>query len=301
MRLAVNRVSLSVLQGELFGLLGPNGAGKTTLIKMLSTLILPTSGTARVNGYALNCDTAIKSTIGLVTSDERSFYWRLTGRQNLEFFASLHGLFADKNKDRINEVLEIFDLSAYADERFLTYSTGIRQRLSIARALINQPKILFLDEPTKGLDPDATHKLHQLIRQRLTNQLGLTVFLTTHNLTEAQALCDRIAIMHQGTMRACGTITELRSSLQAGRRYILHVNRLTPESATALTQFDPDINIQTPDPGHTSRITPIENDHPAILRLPTDTHPARLNLTIDWLRKHQVEIGSAEQENLLWK
>ena len=210
---AVDGVNLSVRAGELFGLLGPNGAGKTTLIKMLCTLVLPTSGSAQINGFNLNQDTAIKASIGLVTSDERSFYWRLTGRQNLEFFATLHHIPQNQIPARVDEVLEKVGVGPIADKRFLTYSNGIRQRLSIARALLNRPRILFLDEPTKGLDPIATDRLHHLIRKQLVDEQGITVFLTTHDLEEAKNLCDRLAVMNQGQILACGTLAELETNL----------------------------------------------------------------------------------------
>ncbi len=207
---AVNQVSLAIPEGEIFGLLGPNGAGKTTLVKMLSTLITPTSGSALVNGYRLSQERHIKASLGLVTSDERSFYWRLSGLENLKFFAALHGMPKANVPERVDEVLALVGLTEKARQPFRTYSTGMRQRLSIARALLHQPKILFLDEPTKGLDPSVTRQLHALIREKLTQQEGITVFLTTHRLDEAETLCDRIAVMNKGKILACGTLGELR-------------------------------------------------------------------------------------------
>ncbi|MFQ5813888.1 MAG: ABC transporter ATP-binding protein [Anaerolineae bacterium] len=224
---AVDNVNLTVGRGELFGLLGPNGAGKTTLIKLLCTLIVPTSGTARVNGYDLQQEEAIKASVGLVSGDERSFYWRLSGRRNLEFFASLHGLPARQRQRRVEDVLELMELREIADERFQTYSTGMRQRLSLARGLLSNPEILFLDEPTKSLDPIATRHLRDFIKDRLVGERGVTVFLTTHRLEEAEQLCQRIAIMDQGRIRACGTISELRRILRKGERYSLRISGLS--------------------------------------------------------------------------
>ena len=212
---ALNAVNLAVQPGELFGLLGPNGAGKTTLIKLLCTLIAPTSGEALVNGYPLNREYDVKSSVGLMTSDDRSFYWRLTGRQNLEFFAHLHHIPEEKIRLRVEETLEIADLGSYADRRFNTYSSGMRQRLAIARAILHKPSILFLDEPTRGLDPETTVRLHDLIRKDLVERNGATVFLTTHDLVEAEILCDRVALMKQGHIIAVGTIPELRSETKA--------------------------------------------------------------------------------------
>lgn len=252
---AVKSVNLSVREGELFGLLGPNGAGKTTLIKMLTTLIQPTSGSAQVNGYDLSQEKAIKSTIGLSTSDERSFFGRLSGQQNLEFFSSLYGLPPQEIRQRVQVVLEQVGLMAQANQGFQTYSTGMKQRLSIARALLNRPRVLFLDEPSKGLDPLATRQLHDLILQ-LSRQ-GITIFLTTHHLEEAQALCQRIAILHQGHILACGTLAELRqhavfstafdSSGKPGLsgHYLIQVHHLTPSASAQLRQEIPGLDIHT--------------------------------------------------------
>ncbi len=212
---AVNQVSLAIPQGEIFGLLGPNGAGKTTLVKMLSTLVTPTSGTALINGYTLKHERLIKASIGLVTSDERSFYWRLSGIENLQFFAALHGIPKGKIPERINQVLALVELTEKAKQPFKNYSTGMRQRLSIARSLLHRPQILFLDEPTKGLDPTATRRLHTLIRDTLAQQEGITVLITTHRLAEAETLCDRIAIMNKGRILALGTMPQLRDNFEA--------------------------------------------------------------------------------------
>ncbi|MBS1250919.1 MAG: ABC transporter ATP-binding protein NatA [Chloroflexi bacterium] len=208
---AVNQVSLAIPEGEIFGLVGPNGAGKTTLVKMLSTLVTPTSGSAVVNGYLLSQERSIKASLGLVTSDERSFYWRLSGRENLRFFAALHGMPRANISQRVDETLTLVELTEKARRPFRTYSTGMRQRLSIARSLLHRPQLLFLDEPTKGLDPSVTRRLHELIRNTLTQQEGITVFLTTHRLDEAETLCDRVAIMNKGQIAACGTLEQLQA------------------------------------------------------------------------------------------
>lgn len=208
---AVDRVSIHVQKGEIFGLLGPNGAGKTTLVKILCTLISPTSGEAWIDGTALQDGQHLKAFLGLVTSDERSFYWRLSGEENLRFFAALHGIPGEDISGRVADVLEIVDLEEKGGDPFRTYSTGMRQRLSIARALLHYPRVLFLDEPTKGLDPTAARKLHRLIRDQLTEREGMTVFLTTHQLEEAERLCDRLAIMKNGKILEVGTPGELKS------------------------------------------------------------------------------------------
>ena len=258
-QVAVDGVDLRVRRGELFGLVGPNGAGKTTLIKMLCTLIQPTSGSARINNLSLSRDTEIKASIGLVTSDERSFYWRLTGRQNLEFFAHLHNIPNDEISSRVEEALQQVSLEEVADRPFMTYATGMRQRLSIARALLSRPRILFLDEPTKGLDPEATQRLHALLRDKLVDEQGITVFVTTHDMGEAESLCDRIAVMSHGRICACGSIDELRERVgktdQASLRELYpELIKLTHnESAQATEEYpnsDPPIPARQRRPGY---------------------------------------------------
>lgn len=302
-RPALDRVDLHVREGELFGLLGPNGAGKTTLVKILSTLIQPTSGNARVNGYDLQQDTAIKATIGLVTSDERSFYWRLSGRQNLEFFARLQGIPANQVKERVATVLEKVELEAEADQRFLVYSTGMRQRLSIARALLKEPRLLFLDEPTKGLDPLVTRHLRYLIRDELVDRQGITVLLTTHDLEEAEILCDRIAIMHLGRLRAVGSMNELRRELHLDGRTSIQVSHL-PDSARELLQSQlPQTQIHypaetPPDETRADRFTAIQIELPNLAGSAQtgNTHTPQaqpsdpLNTAIDLLRSQGVSI-----------
>jgi ABC-2 type transport system ATP-binding protein len=206
---AVKDVNLTVRRGEIFGLLGPNGAGKTTLTKMLCTLILPSNGSATICGYDLaRQGNKVKSCIALISSEERSFYWRLSGRRNLDFFASLFGLSREQSQRRIVEVLEIVGMTEAADRRFQEYSTGMKQRMALARGLLSDPEIFFMDEPTKGLDPVAVRDLHIFIRDRLTAD-GKTVVLATHHLAEAEEVCDRVGIMYGGRMKASGTVEEL--------------------------------------------------------------------------------------------
>jgi ABC-2 type transport system ATP-binding protein len=157
----------------------------------------------------------VKGSVGHVTGDERSFYWRLTGRQNLEFFAAFQGLNADATANRIDELTEQLGLDAL-DRRFGLYSTGMRQRLAIARALLRRPTILLLDEPTRSLDPLASGRFHRLLRGTLVNELACTVLLSTHNLDEAQAVCDRIGLLHHGRLLRCLTVSELTRGAGAG-------------------------------------------------------------------------------------
>ena len=219
----VDDVSLQVAQGECFGLLGINGAGKTTLTKMLATLIVPTGGTAVINGYRLTAGAEIRASVGLVVTDERSFYWRLTALQNLRFFAALHGLHGQAAEQRIAQVLADVALEDVADRPFRFFSSGMKQRLAIARALLHRPRLLFLDEPSRSLDPTATIQLHKLV-QRLNHE-GLTIFLITHDLIEAEILCQRLAIMHEGRVHAAGTPAALRQQVQAQTTYHLSLSQ----------------------------------------------------------------------------
>ncbi|MGB7629658.1 MAG: ABC transporter ATP-binding protein, partial [Candidatus Deferrimicrobium sp.] len=213
---AVDNVSFGLEEGEVFGLLGPNGAGKTTLINLLCTLLIPTSGTARLGDIDVVRDPAgIRKLVGLVTSNERSFYWRLTGLQNLRFFSDLYRVPIPGLGEWISELLEALDVSAYADRRFDSYSTGIRQRFAFARALLHRPRIIFMDEPTKGLDPVAAVDLVRLIGERILRMWGPTIIITSHNLVEIERLCGRVAIMDGGKLLKCGSIEMLRKSFSA--------------------------------------------------------------------------------------
>lgn len=223
---AVADITLQIEAGELFGLLGPNGAGKTTLIKLLATLLLPTSGTAKVDGHDLSETQQIRALIGLAVADERSFFWRITVRQNLEFFAALYGLHGRSANHRVGELLAQMDLQAQAEKPFSHLSSGQRQRLAIARSLLHRPKVLFLDEPTRSLDPVAAANLHTLLRA-LISQEKVTIFLITHDLAEAEVLCDRVAILRGGQIQAIGRPLTLRRSLALPITYDLHLGEVS--------------------------------------------------------------------------
>src|SRR6266436_9102753 len=191
---AVRGISFSVEQGELFGLLGPNGAGKTTTIKMLITLLLPTSGEARVLGYNVVDDArVVRKRIGYVFGGERGLYERLSGLDNLKYFAELYGVSGNRQRERIDEVLELVGLKGREQERVEGYSRGMRQRLHIARGILHDPEVVFLDEPTIGVDPVGARDLRQTIADLVTT--GKTVLLTTHYMFEADQLCHRIAVI----------------------------------------------------------------------------------------------------------
>jgi ABC-2 type transport system ATP-binding protein len=272
---AVSNINLTVPQGELFGLLGPNGAGKTTLTKMLCTLVLPTSGAAAVGGFDLADAGAIRAAVGLVVSDERSFYWRISARRNLTFFAALHGLFGREAAVRVEAVLAAVDLQEAADRQFRTFSSGMRQRLAIARSLLHRPSILFLDEPSRSLDPTATRHLHEMLRRLMAGQ-RLTVFLITHDLAEAEALCDRVALMHAGQIQAVGRPADLRRQLKPQRRYLL---KTAPFSA------------QTILPGLRAILPAIEVDETAAeIAFWAGEKDGVITAVLDHLRAHQITI-----------
>ena len=214
---ALKQVNLKIKKGEIFCLVGPNGAGKTTLIKVLATFILPDEGSALVNGYdVLKDEKLVKQNIGLVSSEERSFYWRLSGRQNLKFFASLYGLKSKEAKLKIEELSQLLEIEDRLDEMFQKYSTGMKQRLGIARSLLNDAKVLLMDEPTKSLDPLSAINLRAFIKQKLVGEQGKTVIFTTHNLSEAENFSHRLAIIDQGRIKACGSLKQLKPAVPQG-------------------------------------------------------------------------------------
>ena len=217
---AVRGVSFSVEEGELFGLLGPNGAGKTTTIKMLITLLIPTSGSANVLGFDVVEDAqSVRERIGYVFGGDRGLYERLSGLDNLRYFAELYGVPAREQKARIGHLLELVGLTGREKERVEGYSRGMRQRLHIARGLIHDPPVVFLDEPTIGVDPVGARALRQLMSSLIES--GKTVLLTTHYMFEADALCDRIAVIARGQIIGEGTPQDLKS--QVSDRAVLEI------------------------------------------------------------------------------
>src|SRR2546421_9150287 len=198
---ALDRVSLAIPVGEVHGLLGPNGAGKTTLVKILSTVLLPTSGRATVLGHDVVADArAVRPQIGIVFGGERGLYWRLTGRQNLEYWGALYNLTRKQIRERTEMLLDLVGLAERADERVETYSRGMKQRLHLARGLIGEARVLFLDEPTTWMIPLAAREFRALIAE-LRGE-GRTILLATHDMAEAEALCDRVTLIDRGAILA---------------------------------------------------------------------------------------------------
>lgn len=213
---SVDHVNLTISGGEVYGLLGPNGAGKSTTIRMIATLLEPTSGQVLVCGLdAATHQREIRAQLGVALGGERSIYWKLTARQNLEYFAALHGRSRRKSRARIVEVLGQMGLEDRADDHIETWSTGMRQRLVLARALLGRPSVLLLDEPSSGLDPRASQVMHEHIL-RLKNA-GHTILLTTHDMAEADFLSDRLGIIADGKLAGEGTSAELKRSVGASQ------------------------------------------------------------------------------------
>src|SRR5919108_4906582 len=227
---AVRGISFSVEKGELFGLLGPNGAGKTTTIKMLITLLIPTSGTATVLGFdVVKQAREVRKRIGYVFGGERGVYERLSGWDNLRYFAELYGVPPREQTKRIESLLELVGLKGREQERTEGYSRGMKQRLHVARGLLHDPPVVFLDEPTIGLDPVGARELRATIAQLV--DAGKTVLLTTHYMFEADALCDRIAVINKGEIVAHGTPLELKRGVAEGTVVEVEVFGL-PEGTT---------------------------------------------------------------------
>ncbi len=208
---ALRDVSFEVETGEIFGLIGRNGAGKTTLTKIVATLVQPTTGSVSVHGHdSVEQDELVRREIGLSTAEERSFYWRLTAEQNLMFFARLHGLSDARAKQRIRDLFAKLELEEVRKRRFGELSTGNKQRLAVARAMLSSPPVLLLDEPTRSLDPLAAARMRELIRSLSGEDPPVTVLLTSHNLAEVETLCARVAIISRGSIRALDTPRNLR-------------------------------------------------------------------------------------------
>ena len=227
---ALKGISFEVKRGEIFGLLGPNGAGKTTTIKILTTLLAPSSGTAKILGYnAFGNEKNIRSKINFVFGGERSLYWRLSAEDNLKYFADLYLIPRKHQAELIESLLKKVKLYEVKNRKVESYSKGMKQRLQIARALLNQPEVLFLDEPTIGLDPVGARDLRDIIRQISTD--GTTVLLTTHYMQEAEELCDRIAMIRGGELVALNSVDGLKAMIDQATKL-----RVSSERFTSLEQ-----------------------------------------------------------------
>jgi ABC-2 type transport system ATP-binding protein len=211
---ALRGVNLRINEGEVFGLLGPNGAGKTTLIKILCTLVIHDEGEVRVMNFDVRKEPArVLKTLQAILPESRGFDWRLTGRQNLGFYSLLYGIKEIEARKRINSLLEITGLKERADDGYQRYSTGMQRKLLLCRALLRNTPILLFDEPTVGLDPASAAEFRSLLRDKLCNGEGKTILISTHNLNEAENICDRIAILNRGKILACDTLKNIQNQV----------------------------------------------------------------------------------------
>jgi ABC-2 type transport system ATP-binding protein len=211
---------------------------------MLCTALLPSAGSARVAGHdVVHAAQRVREAIGLVSGEERSFYWRLTGRQNLEFFAALYHVPPAVARRRIAMLLEGVGLAEAADRPFRTYSSGMRQKLAIARGLLNQPQVLFMDEPTRSLDPISAQSVRRFVADYIIGELGSTVILATHSMAEAEELCDRMALIRSGRIVAQGPIEQLRQTLHYGIRRVLKLQHMPPELPDTLRRLPGVISV----------------------------------------------------------
>ena len=236
---AVDHVSFDVKKSEIFGLLGPNGAGKTTIIRMLSTLSRPTEGTARIGGYDIvKHDNKVRQLIGLV-SEKMIMYDRLTAKENLRFFGKLYNIPKKTLKLRIDELLKLVQLTKWKNSKVGTFSTGMRQRMNVIRALLNMPKVLFLDEPTLGLDPQSTVEVREFIK-KINKENKTTIILTTHMMNEADRLCDCIGIIDNGKISTLDTSTNLKKLVSGDDATVLNLEipNLTKKMVTSMQSLE---------------------------------------------------------------
>ena len=283
---ALDKVNLSIRPGELFGLLGPNGSGKTTTIKCLSTILIPDEGTAVVNGFDTQKETAmVRASLGMVVGGERTLYWKLTARDNLTYFASLYKMQRSHAKKRIEELLETLQLSDRADERLEDYSTGMRQKVAIARALLHDPPILLLDEPTLGLDPGFARQIRKQIKE-LSEKQGKTVLLTTHYMDEADQLCDRVAFINNGRIVAVDTPNRLKAMVKEKELVEVTVYNPPPDIEQHIHSLLPDTEVVKLIPGNETEGTPSR------IKIIGGTPETHIGTIIDSLRQKNIRIGN---------
>lgn len=241
----LHQVSLSIEEGEVFGILGPNGAGKTTLMSIFSTLIRPDCGSLEILGRdAMKKTHAIRERIN-ISSGNPNFPWSLTVRENLNHSAMLYGLYGRDLRRAVDQAVSAFELEPHADSKFETLSTGTKQRVSLAKSILNRPEILFLDEPTSGLDPDMAMKTRSLIK-KIYEEQEITVVLTTHYMPEAEELCDRIAFLREGRLIALGSPGDLKRALKIGDRiFVEYEGELDP----TMLRIIPGVMEVRPSPG----------------------------------------------------
>ena len=221
---AISGATITITKGDAVAFLGPNGAGKTTLLKVIGGLLYPTEGSVQVNGYdTVKQNEKAHETVGYVINEDRSFYWRLSGRHNLEFFGTLDNVSRSALRERIRELVDFVDMTEHIDKQVWGYSSGMRQRLAIARALVSDPEILILDEPTRTLDPLGAVKLRELIYKELHQAQKKTLLVATHQVQEVEALCNKVCIIDKGRLRAFLTLKEIKKRYRTVERFYAKV------------------------------------------------------------------------------
>ena len=294
--MALDGVSLDIREGELFGLLGPNGAGKTTLIKILTTLLAPTSGSAWVDGKDVVKEAhALRPLINVVSGGESCGYGVLNVRENLWLFTQIYGVSNKDAKERIDRMLEVVDLKDKANTKVSHLSTGQRQKMNFCRGFITDPKILFLDEPTLGLDVKAARSIRQFIRAWLAEKPDRTLLLTTHYMMEADELCDRLAIIDKGKVLACDTPANLKRSVQEYPLFEMNVTQCSPHAPREVSLHAPRVDSPHAErAGYTAGIGSLRIDTiPGVHQATETAGPTSIALKVS-LREEAV-IGAVVQ------
>ena len=269
---ALKGVNLTVPAGVFWGILGPNGAGKTTFLSILSSLLTPEEGEVRILGRDVRTDSMeLRRRINL-SSGHANFLWSLTVRENLEYYSMLYGLSKTDRQKKLEELFHLFDLSPFARVRFEELSTGTKQKLSLAKALLNDPELLLLDEPTVGLDPDVARRIRELV-QKLHREKGTTILMTTHNMKEAEALCEEVAFIRGGMIKARGRPQDLKRDLRLGDTIVVTFRGTLPSSS--LEGLDGIYGLQCSD---------------SSCRILVDDHRERLSQILDRLTGAKVAI-----------
>ncbi|MGA3405499.1 MAG: ATP-binding cassette domain-containing protein [Candidatus Bathyarchaeia archaeon] len=278
---AVDGISFSVPKGKIFGLLGPNGAGKTTIIKMLCTLITPSSGDASINGHSVVKEPQkVRESLGVMLTGERTLYWKLTGRENLEYFAALYHLQPSDTKKRISYLLQLIGLADREDTVVENYSTGMRIRLSFAKALLNEAPVLLFDEPTASLDPQTSRLLRDIIRN--LKKEGHAIILTTHNMDEADILSDRVAIIDHGKIVRLGSPSELKERVKSSDIIEIEAHNLSDQTANALQSFSEISKVA---------VSAVDlDDNKGLLRIHVEKGKEVLPKLLEFLVRKQVSI-----------
>jgi len=285
---ALDNVNLKVRSGIIFGLLGPNGAGKTTLIRILSTLLLPTSGEAYVGGYNVVKEAnKVRGIINLVSGGERPGYGILTTEENLMYYAQIYGFSRGEAKKRIEEVNELIGLDEFLHKRLNTLSTGMIQKYALARGLLNKPRILFLDEPTLGLDVENARVIRRLVRRLVDEGIIKTILLTSHYMAEVEELCDYIAIINKGRIIAGGTVEELKNMISKEVIYNIDVKAIDTPKLEFLKSIDSVI-------GYTVRMSNVSGE--ARIRIVMSYED--ISRILDTLERNRIKILRIHQDRI---